>query len=211
MLPEDICLVIDDPAKRDTKLKRVLVKNSIIPVKVPTFSVEVGKTIVKDSDDEIMIMVVEGPSEKHSTTNKPIGILKISGQQINRDLIRGTEIDLTIEMSESRDLTVSAFLNGTGQEFSMVFEGKKRHVDSKLLAREVLELENTIQNEVEEALQNGNSDSAEGLDKLLSQLRGLIMESASLSADDVTDDRYKLEDKKRMLPRQYMNSQLQNV
>lgn len=197
MLPEDICLVIDDPAKRDTKLKRVLVKNSIIPVKVPTFSVEVGKTIVKDSDDEIMIMVVEGPSEKHSTTNKPIGILKISGQQINRDLIRGTEIDLTIEMSESRDLTVSAFLNGTGQEFSMVFEGKKRHVDSKLLAREVLELENTIQNEVEEALQNGNSDSAEGLDKLLSQLRGLIMESASLSADDVTDDRYKLEDKKR--------------
>ena len=45
--------------------------------------------------------MVEGPSEKHSSTNKPIGILLITGKQITRDLLKGTEIDLTFEISES--------------------------------------------------------------------------------------------------------------
>jgi len=77
-------------------------------------------------------MVVEGPSNRHSSTNKPIGMLTVSGSQLTKDLIKGTEVDLTFEMSESRDLTVSAFLNGTGQEFSQVFTPAQREVSSQL-------------------------------------------------------------------------------
>jgi molecular chaperone DnaK len=198
MLPEDLSLVVDDLANKDTRLKRIFAKNGVLPAKGKG-SVEVAKTIIKGSDDEIRIMVVEGPSERHSSTNKPIGILLITGKQISRDLIRGTEIDLTFEVSESRDVTISAYLNGTGQEFSQVFKGKNRHVDTKMLATDVLQLETKIQAEIDEAESNENSDSAQGLEKLLSQVRGLIPECASLSHDDVTDDRFKLEDKKRKI------------
>jgi molecular chaperone DnaK len=196
MLPEDICLVTDDIANKDTRLKKIFAKNGVLPSKTKG-SVEVAKTIVKGSDDEIRIMVVEGPSEKHSSTNKPIGILLITGKQISRDLIRGTEIDLTFEISESRDLTVSAYLNGTGQEFSQVFKGTARQVEPHLLASEVLQLESRIQREVDEADANGNHEAAEKLERLLGQVQGLIGECGTLSADDVTDDRFKLEDKKR--------------
>jgi molecular chaperone DnaK len=197
MLPEDICLVTDDIANKDTRLNKIFAKNMVLPAKTKS-SREVAKTIVKGAADEIIrIMVVEGPSEKHSSTNKPIGILLITGKQINRDLIKGTEIDLAFQMSESRDLTVSAYLNGTGQEFSQVFRGTARQVDPRSLASEVLQLEFKIQSEADEAAANGNYESAEKLECLLGQVHSLITECGALPADDVTDDRFKLEDKKR--------------
>ncbi|RON13054.1 Hsp70 family protein [Pseudomonas frederiksbergensis] len=196
MLPEDLCLVTDDIANKDTRLNKIFTKNCVLPAKTKR-TVEVAKTIVKGSDEELRIMVVEGPAEKHSSTNKPIGSLLITGKQISRDLIKGTEIDLTFDISESRDLTISAYLNGTGQEFSQVFNGTARHVDSRQLASEVLQLEASVQSEVDEAAANGNHEAAEKLERLLGKVRGLISESGTLSADDVTDDRFKLEDKKR--------------
>ncbi len=196
MLPEDICLVTDDLANKDTRLKKIFAKNGVLPAKSKK-SVEVAKTIIKGSEDEIRIMVVEGPSEKHSSTNKPIGILLITGKQITRDLLKGTEIDLTFEISESRDLTVSAYVNGTGQEFSQVFKGTARQVDPRLLASEVIQLEAKIQSEADEASANDNQDAAERLQKLLGKVHALMSECGALSSDDVTDDRFKLEDQKR--------------
>lgn len=201
MLPEDLCLVKDDVSIKDTCLDKLFAKNSVLPTKIKR-TVEVGKTIIKDSDDvidEVRIVIVEGPSENHSSTNKPIGVLLISGKQLNRDLLKGTEIDLSFEVSESRDITVSAYLNGTGQEFSQVFDGKKRDVQARLLASEILQLETKIQSEIDDATANNNQETAQKLDKLLDQLQELISESSMLSIDDVTDDRYKLEDKKRRL------------
>ena len=197
MLPEDICLVTDDLANKDTRLRKILAKNGVLPAKPPKVTVEVAQTIVKGSDDEIRIILVEGPSEKHSSTNKPMFILRISGKQINRDLLKGTEIDLDFAMSESRDLTVSAYLNGTGQEFSQVAQVTNRHVDTPLLTSEVVQLEARIQSEADEATSNANHDVAEKLGLLLRQVRGLISECGALASDDVTDDRFKLEDKKR--------------
>jgi molecular chaperone DnaK len=196
MLPEDICLVTDDLANKDTKLRRIFTKNGVLPSKAKG-SVEVAKSIPKGSEDEIRIMIVEGPSEKHSSTNKPIGILQISGKQINRDLIKGTDIDLTFEISESRDLTVSAYLNGTGQEFSQVFRGTARQVEPRILASEILLLENRIQDEVADAESKGNHEAVEKLGRLLEEVQALISGSGALTSDDVTDDRFKLEDKKR--------------
>jgi molecular chaperone DnaK len=165
-------------------------------------TVEVAKTISKGSDDEVRIIVVEGPAEMHSSTNKPIGTLSISGKQVNRDLLKGTEIDLTFEISESRDLMCSAYLNGTGQDFTQVFKGTDRHVESRILASEVLDLEGKIQTEAAEAVSNGNHDTAAKLERLLGKVQGLFAESDALSTDDVTDDRFKLEDQKRQVARE---------
>jgi molecular chaperone DnaK len=198
MLPEDISLVKDDLIKNDTLLDRLFAKNTVLPARCKK-TVEVGKTIVKGANDAVRLVVVEGPSERHWTTNKPIGILSISGNQISKDLLRGTEIDLTIEVSESRDLTVSAYLDGTGQQFEQVFKGSERTVEPRLLATAVLQLETSVTNEIDEANVNDNHETAEMLRRLLPKVRGLIAECAALAEDDVTDDRFKLEDKKRRL------------
>lgn len=196
MLPEDICLVLDDTAANDTRLRAVFSKNVVLPSQTK-FTQEVGRTIVKGSNDEIRILVVEGPSNRHSSTNKPLGMLLITGKQIARDLIKGTEVDLKIAMSESRDLTVSAYLNGTDQEFSQVFAPKSRHVSTAILATETLQLESKLQAELDDAEKNGQKDVAAGLEKALGTVQSLMGEIAELKDDDVTDKKYQLEDRKR--------------
>jgi molecular chaperone DnaK len=198
MLPEDISLVRDDHSIQDTRLDRIFAKNSILPNKHKKL-VEVGKSILKDSEDELRIMVVEGAADNHSSTNKPIGLLIINGKQISRDLLKGTEIDLMFEMSESRDLTVSAFLNATNQEFSQVFEPKPRAVPVKTLTSEINLLEQRVDREFEEAQGAENFETAGSLKKLKDRVEELVGEAILLSQDDVTDERFKLEDKMRKL------------
>ena len=198
VLPEDISLVKDDAFNNDTKLDPIFRKNAILPARGKK-SVEVGRTISKGSSDELRIMVVEGPCENHSTTNKPIGLLVITGKEISRDLLRGTGIDLTFEMSESRDLTVSAYLDGTAQEFSQVFDPKPRDVPVHILANEVELLEARFNEEKSEAEASNNREVAEGLGKLQRDVEALTAKAALLSIDDVTDDRFKFEDQKRRI------------
>lgn len=196
MLPEDLSLVLDDHGEQDTKLDKIFGKNSILPSKMKK-TVEVGKSIIKGSEEEIRIIVVEGSSDNHSSTNKPIGLLVINGAQVSRDLLKGTEIDLSFEMSESRDLTVSAFLNGTNQEFSQVFEPKPRAVPVKTLSSEILLLEQRLEREVSEAEIDENYELVGELKKLKDTAEVLVGEAILLSQDDVTDERFKLEDKMR--------------
>lgn len=198
MLPEDISLVKDDVSAKDTRLEVLFTKNSVLPSRTKK-TVEVGKTVVKGASDGVHIVVVEGPSNRHSSTNKPIGVLSITGEKISKDLIKGTDIDLTFEMSESRDLTVSAFVNGTGQEFSQVFTPKERSVSTQMLASEILMLETKVQAEIDDAIENGNKQIADDLDKVLRGVQDLIISAGDISEDDVTDKKFQLEDQKRKL------------
>lgn len=200
MLPEDICLVVDDAVAHDTRLVPLFNKNVVLPTHTKRTQ-EVGRTIVKGSSDELRILVVEGPANRHSSTNKPLGMLLITGKQISRDLIKGTEVDLKITMSESRDLTLSAYLNGTDQEFSQVFAPKSRHVSTAVLSAETLQLEAKLQREIDEAQETGQRQVSAGLEKALLGVQTLMSEVAELKDDDVTDKKYQLEDRKRELAR----------
>jgi molecular chaperone DnaK len=125
--------------------------------------------------------------------------LSITGEKISKDLIKGTDIDLTFEMSESRDLTVSAFVNGTGQEFSQVFTPKERKVSTQMLASEILMLETKVQAEIDDAIENGNKQVADDLDTVLKGVQDLIINAGEISEDDVTDKKFQVEDQKRKL------------
>ncbi|MGF6871442.1 Hsp70 family protein [Paraburkholderia sp. MM5477-R1] len=201
MLPEDICLVIDDVSAKDTRLVSLFNKNVVLPSQTKRTQ-EMGRTIVRGSADELRITVVEGPSNRHSSTNKPLGTLLITGKQITRDLLKGTEVDLKISMTESRDLTVSAYLNGTDQEFSQVFNPENRNVSTSMLATETLQLESKLQAEIEDASDNGQREVATRLEKVLTGVQNLMGEVADLTVDDVTDKKYQLEDQKRRLARE---------
>src|SRR5260370_40454128 len=115
---------------------------------------------------------------------------------------KGNEVDLKFSMAESRDLAVSASLNGTGQEFSQVFNAENRDVSTAVLASETLQLETKLQAEIEDASNNGQREMASSLDKVLTGVQNLMGEVAELTADDVTDKKYQLEDRKRHLARE---------
>jgi molecular chaperone DnaK len=198
MLPEDLSLVKDDLSIGDTKLARIFAKNSVLPAKSKS-TVDVSKTIVHGSDDEIRIIVVEGPSENHFTANKTVGYLAINGKQLKKDLIRGTEIDLTFEVSESRDLKVQAYVNPSGPEFSQIYNPTFRDVPVKTLHEEVQMLDTKLEQEKADAMANERYEVVDRLEKLRGPVQELQGEALLLTIDDVTDGRYKLDDRKRKI------------
>ena len=198
MLPEDLSLVKDDLQDGDTKLVQVFARNTILPAKKKA-TVDVSKTLVHGTDDEIRIMVVEGSSSNHFSSNKFVGVLLVSAKNLKRDLLKGTEIDLTFEVSESRDVTIHAYVNPSGPEFSDVFSPKDRRVDVKSLAEEIGMLEEKIEQELAEAVNNENYEVANVLEKLTVPVQELQGEAVLLTLDDVTDHKYKLEDRKRKI------------
>ncbi len=202
MLPDEICLVRDSVEIKDTKLDRIFDKNCILPTRSKR-TVEVATTVLcKSNDEPIKIMVVEGSSENHALSNKSIGVLEIKGEMLTRDLLKGTEIDITFELTESRDLTISAYLNGTGQEFSQIFNPKKREVSPKQLGSDILMLEETIQVEKESASKSENIEAEKELSGILKDVQNLLLEAGALSEDSITDDKFKLEDRKRIVAQQ---------
>ncbi|MCS0585339.1 Hsp70 family protein [Massilia pinisoli] len=200
MLPDDLCLVLDKLDANDTRLHLLFGKNVVLPA-ATKYTAEVGKTIVKGSDEALHILVVEGPQDRHASTNKPLGALVITGRQLTRDLIKGTEVDMIFTLSESRDVTVSAYLNGTDQEFSQVFNPKLREVSTSVLATETLRLEERLHEEIADAEKRGQRDVASGLGKTLAGVQELMGRVAALRDDDVTDRKFQLEDTKRELAR----------
>lgn len=199
LLPDDLSLVKDNLQDGDTKLEQVFARNTILPAK-KKLTVEVSKTLVHGTDEEVLrIMLVEGPSSNHPSSNKTVGMLLITAKQLKKDLLRGTEIDLTFEVSESRAVTVHAYVNPSGPEFSDVFTPKDRKVDAKALAEEIGLLEAKIEQEKAEALEHENYEVVDVLSKLSGPVQELQGEAVLLTIDDVTDNKYKLEDRKRRI------------
>jgi len=104
---------------------------------------------------------------------------------------------LKFEISESCDLTVTAYVNPSGPEFSQIFTPKFREVSVKTLTHEIQLLETRLEEEKAEALSNENYELVDELEKLRTPIEELHGKALLLSLDDVTDDRYKLEDRKK--------------
>jgi molecular chaperone DnaK len=199
MVPHDLSLVLDTADFEDTRLHCIFEKNSIIPARSKK-TVVVGKTVTKGSTDDIVrIIVVEGPRENHHTANRMQGELLIRGNQLQRDVPRGTEIDLTFELSESRDLTVTAYIHPSGPEFSQVFVPRNREVNIEGLVKEVEFLENRIESEMEDAVKNEKYELAKEIEKLRTDLYQLRNATVRIATDDVTDEKMKLDETKRGL------------
>jgi molecular chaperone DnaK len=128
--------------------------------------------------------------------------LVISGKKLTRNILRGTEIDLAFEVSESRDLTVTAFVNPSGPEFQQIFTPKLREVHTNTLTEEIKILEEKLEQEKKDAMVNENYEVVQQLEKLRPPIEELEGEAMLLSLDDVTDDRYKLDDRKRKIAQQ---------
>ena len=196
MLPEDLSLVLDDLDRRDTRLLQIFSRTTVLPAKKKVMR-EASKTLVHGSDDEIRIVVVEGPSDNHFSANKFVGHLVIPAKPLKRDILRGTDIDLEFEISESRDLAVKAYVTSIGQEYKDVFTPKQRDVPVQLLTEEIQRLESRLEQEKEEAVASENYEVAEKLERLRAPIEEMRGEAMLLVPDSLTDDKFKLETRKR--------------
>lgn len=216
-IPEDICLEVDDldnPGK--TRLKLIFQKNSILPLRSQAISFPLNKGLIKGNENDfIIINVLEGSQSSLPEANKGIGFLEIRGPQLKRDIAKGSDIEISISISESRDITISAYLNMADQEFKQTFNPKARHTPIEFLKEQVVDLSNKLEQEIEEATEKEDYETAGALHKLKKEMDLVNEETENLTNDDVTDKKYQLEDKKRKIAQEIdlatKNKRLQQV
>ena len=202
-IPEDICLEVDDldnPGK--TRLLLMFQKNSVLPLR-KQISFPLNKGLIKGkADDYVIVNVVEGSHLAIPESNKPIAFLKIDGNMIKRDISKGSDLEITLSLSESRDVTIAAYLNMADQEFKQLFNPKERHTPIEFLKEQVEDLSDKLELEIQEATDKEDFETAGALSKLKKEMEIVSLETESLTSDDVTDKRYQLEDKKRKIAQQ---------
>lgn len=199
-LPHDISVERDDTEHEDTFLDLVFRKNETLPLR-RTMTFQLNRTVAKGSDDVIRVRVLEGPHHVHPNSNQCIGHLEISGTMLARDAVRGSDIEVTLEMSESRDLSASAYLAMTDQEFSEVFKPKARSTPADYLQQTAVSLTQRLNSEIERATEVEDYEAAQALKATLREAEETAANAHDLASDDVTDRRYQLEDRLRDLNR----------
>lgn len=197
-LPNDICLVADanpEFESNSTSLFLIFQKNTILPQK-RVITKTLNKTIVKDSDDKVVINVVEGSQYNLPEACYSIGYLEVGGDKVSRDILRNTEIEITCEMSESRDFKVTVYIPMSDQQFTTVFNPTKTHLPIAKLKDEVYNLSSKLDTEINEAIEREDYEAADTLTGLKKKVSELVDNSNLLTDDDVTDKRYQFVYKK---------------
>lgn len=197
-LPNDICLEVDALEDNTTFLEAIFKKNSILPLK-KTIVKQVSNTIHKFSEEKLSIKVYEGPMDALPIANKLIGEIIISGVQLERDLIKGTDIELIFEITESRDLKVKTYLTLSDQEFENVFSPSEANIsksgllsDLEIYVNNLLEKQKT--HERTQAFEN-----AQGIQEIINDIEILKLKVESLDMDFNTDEKFFYEIEKNNL------------
>lgn len=197
-LPNDICLEVDDVENNTTHLEVIFERNAILPIR-KSLTKTLSRTIVKGSDDQLLINVLEGSRYASPQSNLPIGIVSITGKTLTADLIKGADIDLIFEISESRDITVTAYISMIDAEFSQVFNPSVRSVNTTRMQEEADYLYRVGKRQLDGLLAKEKYEESAVLQQAMDDLVVLQRKLRGLSADDVTDVKYQLDDQKRKL------------
>jgi len=89
-----------------------------------------------DSGDVIRIPVIEGKNPHRADRNRRIGALTIPADRIPRDIPAGSEIEITIEMNESRLINTKAYLPIIDEDFEDIIDYDKVVADLDRLEEE---------------------------------------------------------------------------
>jgi len=197
-LPNDICLEVDDTDNNITHLEVIFERNTILPIR-KSVTKTLSRTITKGSDDQLLINVLEGSRYSSPQSNLPIGIISISGRQLKTDLVKGCDIDLSFEITESRDITVTAYISMIDEEFTQAFSPSSRTVNVSRMKEEVDYLYRVSQRQLDRLLQKELYEEGAALQQAMKELDTIRQKLKHISDDDVTDTKYQLDDQKRKL------------
>jgi molecular chaperone DnaK len=196
-LPSDICIEVDDFDHGGTTLDVIFKRNMVLPMR-KTRIFPLNQTLQKGNPNQsIIINVVEGPSYAMPEACQTIGYIKITGQDLTKDVVKGSDLEITFKISESRDLEVSVYLGMSDQEFTEVFTPKERHTPVEELKAQVNTLHQKLTAELQEAEKREDYELAQELNNLLIEMDRVSNEVQIVQEKDMSDKRYQLEDRKR--------------
>lgn len=201
-LPNDICLEIDDFDYDRTKLEVIFKKNDILPLKKRLYR-ELSKTILKSGGDSLIINVVEGNGLSSPSSNQVIGCIEVKPEELDFDLIKGTEVEIDIEISESRDLIVSVFLSMTDQEFKEVFSPTSRNVSMSRLKEELRTLMRNVNSEFALLESTENYEQLQKVVDMRDELQEISNELEVAESSMNSDLKYHLEERKRRVAQKF--------
>jgi molecular chaperone DnaK len=197
-LPNDICIEVDDFQNNTTKLDVIFEKNALLPLK-KTLMRSVSKTISKGSSDSLVINVLEGSRYSSPASCLPLGIIEFRGEDLTMNLVKGSDVEIVLEISESRDLKIQAVLLMTDQEIEDVFSPSARAVNLGKLSTEVVELLYYARRELQHLEREELFKEAAKTQKCISELEEIQAQLQQTNDKDITDLRFQLEERKRKL------------
>ncbi len=200
-LPNDICIEIDDLEENTTKLELIFEKNAILPLR-KTILKEITKTIKRDHTDSLIINVLEGNRYAVPSSCIPLGVIEINGKGLENDLVKGSDIEITLEISESRDLKIIALMLINEQEYSDIFNPSVRKVSLRKLNDEITTLLQQARKELKQFEKAEQFETAVAIQHVVSELEEAFIALRGLDEDDVTDEKYFWEERKRKLAQQ---------
>ncbi len=201
-LPHDISIEVDDVANNTTKLETIFQRNSLLPQKRTLYR-EISKTIKKGSDDAITINIMEGDGDARPSSNLTIGCITVSGKDLQTDLIKGSDIEIQIHLTDSRVLHTQVFLVMTQQEFKNVFAISEKIIDLDRIKEQYLQLENELVGTIREFQQNSDEIWEIKAASVLDGLRALREKLFALKPQDKSDEKYILAEKITRISREY--------
>ena len=98
-LPHDITIEVDDVENKTTRLEVIFERNSLLPQKRTLYR-SISKTIKKGSKDSVIINIMEGDKSARPSSNLTIGCIKITGKDLSTDLIKGSDIEIQLHITD---------------------------------------------------------------------------------------------------------------
>jgi len=201
-LPHDICIEVDDIENKTTKMEAIFTRNSLLPQKRTLYR-ELSKTIKKGSDDCITINILEGDKNSRPSSNLTIGCIQISGKDLQTDLLKGSDIEIQIHLTDSRVLKTQVFLVMTQQEFNNVFSISEKQINISRLKEQYNILENELINTIKEFQYNDDDIWEIHATSLLNELESLKTNLFKLKDKDKSDEKYVIAEKITRISKQY--------
>lgn len=113
----------------------------------------------------VRIPIVEGENEC-ADRNRIVGVLEIDSTMIRRDLPIGSDVEVTLRISESRTLTLEAYFPLLDEDFTKQLDVEKAKADAALITETLRDEKKRLENLKEKAEEAGESDLVESLENL---------------------------------------------
>jgi molecular chaperone DnaK len=197
-LPDDICIEVDNTARKATLLHPVFEKNALLPLR-KTVIRTISRTMPRHSNSRLLINVLEGNRYSMPGSCIPVGVIEIKADTLKSDLIKGCDIELSFEMSESRDLKITAYIPGLDHEVSQIFSPNEHSVNLPRLIEELEWLHQSCSAMLNKSLKGEKFETAARLHKWEQEISELTGKARALKDDDVSDEKYSIEAHKRKL------------
>jgi molecular chaperone DnaK len=201
-LPHDICIEIDDIYEKETKLELVFSKNSILPLSKTIYKT-LSRNILESSSESLVINILEGDKFAKPSSNQVIGCISVSPKDIGQNLIKDSDVEIRLEVSESRDIKINVYISLIDYEVSDVFSPTKKSIFLPKLREEISLLNHHISKDLSNYLEDEKYESASELQKLKDEISYVVEAIGNEKSELGNDTKYHLEELKRQISVKY--------